>query len=168
MKIVISAGHNPGTDTSNPFYGKKHTPESIAKIKSNHADVRKEKHPRWKGGLPKCMDCNKELRDYVSKRCKPCSIIAQKGNGNPNWQGGKCDEKKCTQSTKQYKQWRISVFERDNYTCQECGDCKGGNLEAHHIKPFAYNKELRFDINNGQTLCKECHKKTDNWGVESI
>ena len=52
-------------------------------------------------------------------------------------------------------------------------------LECHHIKPFSIilsdnnitsiNDALKcnelFDINNGQTLCKECHKKTDSYGV---
>lgn len=55
--------------------------------------------------------------------------------------------------------WRKSVFERDNYTCQECGK-RGGLLEAHHIKPFAYFPESRYDLNNGKTLCLECHNKT--------
>ena len=55
--------------------------------------------------------------------------------------------------------WRKSVFERDNYTCQCCGDNKGRNLEAHHIDGWNWFKEGRFDITNGVTLCDECHKK---------
>jgi len=78
----------------------------------------------------------------------------------------------------QMKMWRDSIFRRDNYTCTWCSDCRGGNLEAHHIKPFililrqreiesldkAILCEELWDINNGITLCKDCHKTTDSWG----
>jgi len=57
------------------------------------------------------------------------------------------------------ERWRKAVFERDNFTCQECKE-RGGYLEAHHIKPFAYFPELRFEVTNGQTLCRKCHDKT--------
>lgn len=55
--------------------------------------------------------------------------------------------------------WRIAVFAKDDYTCQNCGK-RGDYIQAHHIKPFAYFPELRFEISNGQTLCRECHNKT--------
>ena len=54
------------------------------------------------------------------------------------------------------REWREKVFERDNYTCQECGDTKS-YLHPHHVKGFALYKELRYDANNGLTLCKNCH-----------
>lgn len=60
-------------------------------------------------------------------------------------------------NTVEYKEWRSKVFERDNYTCQDCNK-KGGELNAHHIKSYATFKELRHEVDNGITLCEGCHK----------
>ena len=59
--------------------------------------------------------------------------------------------------TQEYKDWRMAVFKRDNFTCQKCG-VVGRELNAHHIKPYAKYKELRYDLSNGITLCEDCHK----------
>ncbi len=60
-------------------------------------------------------------------------------------------------NTEEYKTWRKSVFMRDDFICQCCHK-KGGELEAHHLRPYSKFKEQRFDIANGITLCKKCHK----------
>ncbi len=60
--------------------------------------------------------------------------------------------------SERYKEWRRKVFQRDGYTCRKCGQT-GGYLNAHHIKSFARYKKLRFRVDNGITLCKECHNK---------
>ena len=61
-------------------------------------------------------------------------------------------------SSAKYNAWRKSVYERDNYTCQDCGK-RGGILNAHHLKPFKKYKSLRYKVNNGVTLCESCHRK---------
>lgn len=59
---------------------------------------------------------------------------------------------------KEYSEWRNFVFKRDNYTCQHCRKI-GVKLNAHHIKPWALYPKLRFNVDNGITLCEDCHKK---------
>jgi len=65
-------------------------------------------------------------------------------------------ERQKESGTPEYKMWRESVFKRDDYTCVKCGE-RGGKLQADHIKMWSLYPEGRFDIDNGQTLCKPCH-----------
>ena len=60
-----------------------------------------------------------------------------------------------------WKTWREAVFKRDNYTCLKCGK-RGCMLHPHHIVPVKEcllldYQELIFDVDNGNTLCKDCH-----------
>ena len=61
-----------------------------------------------------------------------------------------------------YAEWRRRVFSRDGHKCQmpRCGYKKA--LNAHHIKRWADNPSLRFEVNNGITLCWRCHKNIQN------
>lgn len=66
-----------------------------------------------------------------------------------------------------YKSWRTNVFKRDSFKCAICSKV-GGNLEAHHIKPFKKYISERFNTDNGITLCHDCHvevhkTKDKNW-----
>ena len=80
-----------------------------------------------------------------------------KGENHGMWKGGISSERERFMQTKEYKNWRKSVFERDNYTCQKCHQI-GYELNAHHIKNYADNKDCRVNVNNGITLCEECHR----------
>lgn len=104
------------------------------------------------------------------------------GKNNGAWKGGITIIKNKIRGLPEYNEWRIKVYNRDNYTCQECGDRgqKGNKviLNCDHINPLSqiveYNnitsvdealscKEL-WDIDNGRTLCYDCHLKTDTYG----
>lgn len=54
------------------------------------------------------------------------------------------------------KAWRKAVLRRDNSTCQICG--KKNMICVHHKKGWNDYPELRYDVDNGITLCRECHK----------
>ena len=101
------------------------------------------------------------------------------GKNHHNWKGGVSPLRNKIMDIFEYHKWRSDVFIRDNYTCQKCNQT-GGNLETHHIKSF--NSIMRkykitnmeqalscielWNINNGQTLCKKCHRKTNNFGLK--
>ena len=92
--------------------------------------------------------------------------VARKGKAPWNKGiNGPRPEKVTIRESVEYKDWRKSVFGRDNYTCQFCGQY-GGILHADHIKPFAFYPELRLDLDNGRALCEACHKKTDTFGFK--
>ncbi len=120
-----------------------------------------------------CEWCGKLLnKRQASKQGKFCNHQCYalwrsenlKGKYAPNFKDGGCQEKQLLRVSLRYKKWRKAVFKRDNFTCQICGDSSGGNLCADHIKSFALFPKLRFDVNNGRTLCVKCHKETENYG----
>lgn len=78
------------------------------------------------------------------------------------WKGGTTSKNMLIRSSSKYKRWRQKVFERDDWTCQECG-IRGVPIHADHKKSFALYPELRFELSNGRTLCVPCHKKTDSY-----
>jgi ribosomal protein S18 acetylase RimI-like enzyme len=78
-----------------------------------------------------------------------------------------------------YNEWRLSVFSRDAFTCQICGE--KGRLEADHIIPLsallaeydintlddARHCEELWEIDNGRTLCRVCHKNNSTYGYNA-
>jgi 5-methylcytosine-specific restriction endonuclease McrA len=64
-----------------------------------------------------------------------------------------------------YRDWRIKVYKRDKFTCQ-MPDCKSKyKLQAHHIRKWSDAAILRYDVDNGITLCRNCHDSIN--GLES-
>lgn len=101
------------------------------------------------------------------------------GDKNPMWKGGpefyKASLRQKIENTYQYRQWRSDVFTRDKFTCQECM-IRGGTLNCHHIEKFsdiinkyniltvedAFEYSELWNINNGITLCQQCHEEIHN------
>lgn len=129
-------------------------------------------HGKKTGKFIDCNTCKKPIwrKGYQLKKSKvffcsiKCHAVYKKtldyswcsGENQWNWKGGISLLNKQLRKTVEYEEWRKAVFERDNYSCQNC-EVTGGYLEADHIKPFSLFPELRTDINNGRTLCKPCH-----------
>ena len=62
----------------------------------------------------------------------------------------------------QYKKWRKLVYQRDKYQCQWPGCSLKNKLNAHHIKKWSDYPGLRFNIDNGITLCRDHHNMIKN------
>lgn len=122
------------------FKGRRHTDESKEKI--SQARLGKSS---WCAGLSKATHPHLVKWGMV-------------GSKHWAWKGGVSSLNSRIRQTPTYKKWRQAVFERDNWTCCHCCH-RGGKIEAHHIKEFAVHQELRFDIQNGMTLCIKCHRK---------
>lgn len=78
------------------------------------------------------------------------------GKEHPFWRTGEYISNNQIRRSYQYVVWQKSIYKRDDYTCQICGDRGGKNLRANHIKTFAEYPELRFIISNGITICSDC------------
>lgn len=72
----------------------------------------------------------------------------------------KCPSKNTNKNGRtngRYKAWRKAVYAKDSHTCRVCG--RKGYLNAHHIRGYSKHKNLRYDVNNGFTMCRWCHYK---------
>lgn len=130
--------------------GKKKSPEHVAKMRFIN--------------LGKKQSVETRLKKSLALRGEKCHL----------WRGGITGWQRKIRESLEYRLWRKSVFERDNFTCIWCGykshkKVNGkSDIQADHIKPFASFPELRFAIDNGRTLCIECHRLTDTFGKRTI
>lgn len=118
-------------------------------------------NPAWKGGMGFCSDCGGAKSTKRAIRCRRCQNKFRMGINHPHWviDRNAVLEKHRVRSSVEWKEWRAAVFARDEFTCKECG-ANGVYLEPHHIVPVRSCGDKLFDINNGITLCRPCHKKT--------
>lgn len=136
--------------------GRKYSKETIEKIRRGNLGKKRSAETRAKLSVV-------FSGRVTSEETKRKLSVALGGKNSYNWKGGITSENARIRRSFQTRDWRRAVFERDNYTCQKC-NCRSGNgksvyLNAHHIKPFYKFPELRFEVRNGLTLCKDCHYK---------
>lgn len=109
------------------------------------------------------------LGNKHTEKTKQKLSLLNSGKNHPQWKGGITPYAMQLRNSKMYKIWRSKVFERDNWTCQTCQK-RGVYLEAHHKIPFCQLLKtefeyLIFDIENGVTLCEDCHNLTKLGGA---
>lgn len=93
--------------------------------------------------------------DYKEKVLQ--ALVPKRGEDHWNWKGGVSPVNQIERNSEKAITWRKQVFNRDSYTCRICES--KGQLQAHHILPWATFPENRFDVGNGLTLCVDCHNK---------
>ncbi|MFW6030095.1 MAG: HNH endonuclease, partial [Halanaerobiales bacterium] len=134
-RLMIKYGIDRKDKTRN-FGGWNKGKEMSQEYKDNLSKIMKEKYQKGKiEHWNKGNHWDKDVREKISK-----SLL----NGRepaPNYYGS------------DWQIQRTSCLQRDNYTCQQCGNKR--NLEVHHWVPyrFSYNNRLC----NLVTLCRDCH-----------
>jgi hypothetical protein len=138
----------------NPMFGQKHTLDALKKI-----------HIAQLGN-------KKNLGHHLPLASRKKMSEDRQGEKSHTWKGGVTPMRKMIRESFEYREWIKKVFMRDLFTCKECNQ-HGGYLHAHHIKSFsqileennitnlekAKNCRCLWNVNNGITLCKKCHKK---------
>lgn len=113
------------------------------------------KRPGVGGRSKGCEGWSRGLRKGLDSRLDK---TGKRGNKHWAWKGGVSSLSVRIRQSSEYKEWRKLVFVRDGYKCVECGASRCW-LNAHHIKAFAKYPSLRFNVDNGVTLCSPCHKQ---------
>jgi 5-methylcytosine-specific restriction endonuclease McrA len=126
-----------------------------------------DKNPKWMGGdrLKLCQGCKSEIkcegnlpystflkRKFCTKECADKHGFRYTGENHPNYR----EEARRKNRGGSHHKWVNAVISRDKAICQHCG-VVDVELHAHHIKSYKDNPDLRFDLDNGITLCYKCH-----------
>ena len=112
----------------------------------------------------------KKLSEEHKNKIRKTFTGLRVGDKHPMWIDGRSKIKNRLRQSLKYKDWMLSVYKRDNFICQKCKKNKK-YLNCHHIETFRkivneyklkefdeyLNCEKLWDINNGITLCKDCH-----------
>ena len=137
-----------------PNYGKKFSPELRAKLSKAQLET------------PNHSTRGKRLSDEHRKKIAIGNIGKTVGDKNGNWKGGTSKEYAQLRTTFAYRKWKRAVLGRDDYTCVKCGEREG--VVPHHILEFAYYPDERFAVDNGVSVCFNCHMGLHDWTVSTL
>jgi len=147
------------------------------KLKMSVAQLGRKHSPRTEETKRKISLANKGRKHSPrTEETKRKISLSHKGSKSYLWKGGITPILKKIRNSTKYNEWRQSIYIRDDFTCQICGE-KGGRLNAHHknksfselIEEVSQNLPLMdlyegamlytpfWNMKNGITLCKKCH-----------
>ncbi len=141
--------------------GRKHSEETKRKIGNTHRGMKR----------------SKEARENISKSLRGRPKYHKRGPNSSNWKGGITPLNNEIRSCLKYVEWRRNIFYRDRWHCVLCGKRPLGKygIQADHF-PISFHKIIKknkikslhnaikcpdlWNIDNGRTLCRDCHNKT--------
>ena len=122
----------------------------------------KRKISEAKKGIPIPEERKARISATLKGRPNPRTSLSNKiriENGYVPWNKGKLYATSRSSGLGLYKIWRSLVLKKHENKCTKCGTDK--QLECHHIIPWKQDESKRFDVENGQTLCKRCHSSLE-------
>lgn len=112
-----------------------------------------------------CKGCNTPWPPHRAKTvtgyCKKCYTGERTRRWNPNLTPDQRANGKRAINP-EYRDWKIQVHIKDDHTCLKCKKKGGRGIVAHHIHNWDRYPDLRYDVQNGATLCKKCHRRFHN------
>jgi hypothetical protein len=129
------------------------------KMKGGNSTSFKKGHQHSIEALKKMSEASKGKKQSEEAIFKRIEKI--KGEKHWAWISDRTQLKKSDRSHKDYAYtyWRQQVYLRDNFKCKINNKDCNGKIEAHHILSWKEYPELRYEINNGITLCHAHHPR---------
>jgi hypothetical protein len=98
----------------------------------------------------------------LNSRCYECYLDSKRGENNYNYKRELTDEQRAENNSRanlpEQRVWKKLVYIRDGHSCMCCGSSQSNFLQAHHLDGYNWCIEKRTDVENGATLCIDCHK----------
>lgn len=159
---------------NNPFYQRKHSYETnkqVSKTKKS-MNLTGKKSANYNTQPVKCSECGRTTYkiQYLINRSKYhfCSVKCNGlwkskhfvGENSHTWNPLLTEqERHIKRKYEDYYVFLKAAMKRDNYTCDICGKYskRGHGLNVHHLNSYDWDKQNRTNIENGITLCKQCH-----------
>jgi len=101
------------------------------------------------------------LRENAWKKAHP--EVSLRNNINYMSKLGKIFDMNSSEYLHAFQSWSLTIKKLDNYMCKNCDSTE--NLNAHHIQPKSLFPELSLDLDNGITLCVDCHESVHKFKI---